>query len=207
MGDPVCQRDWEGCPDGWKLVGSACLAPTSYRGACDHVFHLGGLLSEKERFANECQAPWPCAGECAGGHDYDSGCPNGWVEKAGFCENPNALASSKCSSRYLFSVMDTGMKQNLASTCGIEWACRTVCEEDYGALCPEGWSAQNEQCYAPASYVGECKYAANLSGLSAEEKRAFSNSCAAPFPCIGSDRVHDSGDSTVHGGSGEMADG
>jgi len=25
--DPLCKRDWEGCPDGWARTGGACRAP------------------------------------------------------------------------------------------------------------------------------------------------------------------------------------
>lgn len=186
--DSVCARDWEGCPDGWALSFDSCIAPQSYKGPCSNVLHLGGGL-DKQKFADDCKAPWPCAGECSSGHDYGiSNCPVGWIDQPGeYCEHVGAIATEKCNSKYDFASISTEMKQSLAIACGHQWPCLMQCEPDYLAACPHGWSldAAGVRCVAPMTYAGECAYAADLRMFTREEKAAFARTCDAPFPCSG----------------------
>lgn len=184
-GDPLCTRDWAGCPDGWSLSFESCIAPPSYTGPCANILHLGGGV-DKRKFANDCGAPWPCAGECVDGHDYDNSfCPVGWTNRGDYCESAGAVATDQCNSKYIFASINTEMKQGLALLCGHKWPCLSQCESEYTASCPQGWSldAAGVKCVAPASYAGECPYNVDLSGFSRDEKEAFAQACTAPFPC------------------------
>lgn len=185
--DPVCTRDWAACPDGWSSSFETCIAPPSYTGPCASVLHLGGGV-DKPKFAADCGAPWPCVGECANGHDYDSSlCPVGWTSRGDYCENIGVVATEQCNSKYMFASISTDMKQGLAMSCGHKWPCLRQCEPEYAAVCPQGWSldADGVKCTAPTTYAGECPYTVDLSGFSREEKKAFAQACAAPFPCGG----------------------
>jgi len=183
----LCAHHWAGCPDGWSLSFETCIAPPSYAGPCARVLHLGGGV-DKRKFAADCGAPWPCAGECANGHDYDNSfCPAGWTNRGDYCENVGVVATEQCNSKYIFASITTEMKQGLAISCGHKWPCLRQCEPEYAAACPQGWSldAAGVKCVAPSTYAGECPYNVDLGGFSREEKEAFSQACAAPFPCSG----------------------
>merc|ERR1712050_778260 len=71
--DAVCDRDYDApCPDGWSSVDSECTAPPSYDGGCSGASFAS--ISDKSKFAENCDAPWPCKDACTSGHDY-TGCP------------------------------------------------------------------------------------------------------------------------------------
>merc|ERR1712110_54595 len=125
--DPTCTRDWAGCPDGWGRSGNSCLAPASYTGPCARAVEFEGGIPEKKHFADDCKAPWPCAGRCPSGHghDYDSpGCPEGWARVGRFCEAArHPLAATKCGDRYMFAGMSMVEKQSITIACGLVWPC------------------------------------------------------------------------------------
>lgn len=186
--DFVCRRNFNVCPDGWSMVGAFCRAPPSYKGPCGHMQALLGISNlGKEKFAEDCQAPWPCLDACESGRDYDV-CPTGWSEDGkGFCTGTYPKNTNKiCASQYLFSSMSIKEKQSLASFCHIEFPCLQSCVRNYDAICPEDWVTANSRdglCFAPAGYAGDCVSAVNTTGWSTVEKKAFTSRCGAPYPC------------------------
>jgi len=187
--DDICQRNWDAvCPDGWRsFSGDVCQAPQSYGGACASMQSFAGWATlDKRKYSESCSAPWPCQDDCALGRDYDSLCPLGWEDMGGgFCKTNRPLTSS-CSSTYKFDDMGTVQMQILAATCNVSWPCRAVCEEDYGAACPQGWIEKplaSGACVAPVTYSGGCAFSANTSGMTERQKRSLAAECFVNFPC------------------------
>jgi len=191
--DPTCERDWtQACPDGWDLLApeGGCSAPTSYSGGCGASFGAGATVQAKLEFAATCSAPWPCAGNqaCSHGTDYEK-CPLGWLDVGGgYCQGKSS-STSKCGSLFNFAAMAVAQKQEMAKDCGVQWACKEQCEQDFNAQCPAGWSSIDDLCVAPASYAGECDYSVDTTDLTAAEKQTFASHCGVKFPCVGSGAV------------------
>jgi len=185
--DNVCGRKWTAqCPDGWSpLSTSACLAPLGYEntGGCKGVQSFKSASAmDKYKFASTCNAPWPCEDACGEGHAY-AGCPAGWTDMGdGFCET--TAANAKCMTSYKFADMSIGQKQELAIACGIEWACKTTCAQDYSKTCPEGWTTVAGLCMAPTTYAGDCSYGIDTSGMTESQKKSFAEKCSVTFPCL-----------------------
>lgn len=187
--DGFCVRDWsQPCPAGWLRLGRfECKAPTSYGGACRQMqsfAHASAL--DKYRFAVACGAAWPCEGDCAEGRDYDR-CPTGWTSSGnGFCQT-GAAPDAGCMSIYKFDEMIVSDKEELGRACGLEWACRQTCVQDFSNPCPEGWTVQSGTgvCAAPATYVGSCSYEVNTTGMDEAQKRALAEKCSVEFSCVG----------------------
>merc|ERR1719416_303916 len=122
--DPTCERDLSAaCPDGWEASEGGCSAPASYAGGCAAFQAFGAATTQQAKleFAATCGAPWPCAGGCANGADYEA-CPLGWQAMGGgYC---SSQASTKCGSLFNFAAMDVAQKQELAKDCGLKWACK-----------------------------------------------------------------------------------
>ena len=181
--EDTCERNLEApCPNGWLQVGSAhCAAPVSYAGGCPRMqsFH-GRSLTARIRFANDCDAQWPCATDCAAGLDFDH-CPEGWNDDGdGYCSSPGA---SKCLPSYRFGAMSISQKEELASVCGFEWPCRGSCNENFDAPCPEGWTSIGDECVGPRTYAGDCDFSFTTKGMTNAQKQAFADSCGVRFPC------------------------
>lgn len=191
--DPLCKRNWQGCPDGWRSTGTFCSAPRSYKGGCQHLVALdGAAIAAKRQFAEDCEAPWPCSDHCSDGHEYDeAACPQGWLaDEYGFCVRSGLLdphSMPACTSRYQFEDMSIKDKQYLTAVCLIEWPCSTeMCAPDYSVQCPTGWIAVGLHagvCTAPANYAGDCAYEINVTGWRQDEKEAFAVQCGASYPC------------------------
>lgn len=193
--DPLCKRNWQGCPDGWKSTGKFCSAPRSYKGGCQQFVAAfdGAAIAAKRQFAEDCKAPWPCSDHCSDGHEYDEpACPEGWVaDEYGFCVRSGLLdladSLPACTSRYRFEDMTIEDKQSLTAVCRIEWPCMAdLCEPDYSVHCPTGWSAVEASvglCIAPANYAGDCAYDVNVTGWRQSEKKAFAVQCGVTYPC------------------------
>ena len=179
----TCERNLEApCPAGWLQVGSAhCTSPASYAGGCPRMQSFDGRsLTARVRFANDCDAPWPCVTDCASGIDFDN-CPEGWTDDGdGYCSSPSA---SKCLPSYKFSAMSISQKEELASVCGFEWPCRGSCNENYDAPCPEGWTSIGDECVGPRTYAGDCDFSFTTKGMTNAQKQAFAGSCGVRFPC------------------------
>jgi len=187
-GDLICARNWSSsCPAGWDVVGPSCSAPAGYRGACPSAQVLAATtLMERYKFAERCDAPWPCVAEtgvCLHGRDYDV-CPKGWADVgSGYCQS--ILKLVRCANFYRFSSMSVRKKQELVAACGLEWPCKDVCERDYEALCPASWQPVEDLCVAPASYSGPCGFSFNTTSLSHVQKRSLAEKCGVLFPCLG----------------------
>jgi len=179
----TCKRNLEApCPSGWLQVGTVhCTAPASYAGGCPRMQSFAGRsLSARLRFANDCDVPWPCATDCASGLDFDS-CPKGWADDGdGYCSSPGA---SHCLPSYKFSAMSISQKEELAHVCGFEWPCRGVCNENYDAPCPEGWTGIGDDCVGPRTYAGDCNFSFSTKGMTSVQKQALADSCGVRFPC------------------------
>ena len=77
----------------------------------------GRSLTARVRFANDCDAPWPCVTDCASGLDFDT-CTEGLTDDGdGYC---SSVCASKCLSSYKFSVMSIAQKEQLAFVCGFD---------------------------------------------------------------------------------------
>ena len=179
----TCNRNLEAsCPSGWLQVGSAhCVAPASYAGGCPRMQSFDGRsLSARVKFADECDAPWPCATDCASGLDFDN-CPEGWTDDGdGYCSSDSA---STCLSSYKFNAMSISQKEELASVCGFSWPCRGACIENYDAPCPEDWASVGDECVGPRTYAGDCDFSFTTTGMTNAQKQALASSCGVRFPC------------------------
>lgn len=186
--DLVCERNWQAsCPQGWNHHGENCIASGSYGGDCKRAQPVRSTVVEKQRFAESCRAPWPCANDdCPDGRNYDVPCPASWNEEGGgFCSAPLSL-STRCAKSYNFAAKTDIQKEELAITCGHVWPCRQACVQNYRAACPDGWTSvpQNPTyCVAGSDYSGICSYGVNVTGMTDNMKQAFARKCAAPWPC------------------------
>ena len=126
-----CARDWAApCPNGWTQGAQSgeatCSSPRSYIGGCATVQSFVGMdKGSRVRFAEECDAPWPCANECAGGADFD-GCPTGWSNVGGgFCSQTTATsADAACPTIINFAELGAHEKEELSRVCSIGWPCK-----------------------------------------------------------------------------------
>jgi len=180
--ESLCTRNWgSSCPDGWDGSGdSGCTAPSSYAGGCaTHINLAKADMAGKQKFAEECQAPWPCQDDCVLGHDYDA-CPSGWERsQPGFC---TGASPNGCAQLFKFDEMQTAQKQELASVCGFSWPCKSECQE-FRSRCPEGWQLEGSTCLAPSSYSGACASEIDTSGMSSAQKKELGTKCGVKFGC------------------------
>jgi len=126
----LCVRDWSApCPSGWAPFSHqgrvACERPRAYDGGCAAIqSFVGENKAARARFAAECDAPWPCAGSCAEGTDFD-GCPVGWTNDGdGFCSATTAVANPACATTLNFAEMAVREKEEFAHACSAEWPCK-----------------------------------------------------------------------------------
>ena len=179
----TCSRNLKApCPSGWLQVGSAhCAAHASYAGGCPRMQSFNGRsLTARVKFANDCDAQWPCATDCASGLDFDN-CPAGWADSGdGYCSSTGA---STCLPSYKFNAMSISQKEELASVCGFEWPCRATCNQNYDAPCPAGWASIGDECVGPRTYAGECDFSFTTRGMTTAQKQALAESCGVSFPC------------------------
>lgn len=179
----ICTRNWGApCPSGWLKVGNAhCAAPVSYAGGCPRMQSFNGRsIALRLKFANDCDAQWPCARDCASGLDFDT-CPVGWVDDGnGYCSSPG---NGACLASYKFSAMSILQREELALVCGFEWPCRGTCTENFDAQCPEGWANVGDDCLGPRNYAGDCDFSITTKGMSMLQKHALAETCGVRFPC------------------------
>lgn len=144
-----------------------------------HINLAKADMAGKQKFAEECQAPWPCQDDCVLGHDYDA-CPSGWERsQPGFC---TGASPNGCAQLFKFDEMQTAQKQELASVCGFSWPCKSECQE-FRSRCPEGWQLEGSACLAPSSYSGACASEIDTSGMSSAQKKEFGTKCGVKFGC------------------------
>lgn len=192
----TCEKDWKtACPDGWThhLERAVCTAPGSERGdsfASCLAIPTDLNLQEKQQIALECSAPWPCEGSCSvAGTNYAAPCPIGWTTMSdGYCKAQDAKQSRNCPTTSKFISMSVQEKQDLSYRCNIRWPCAVLCEQDFGATCPEHWREVDMNpglCAAPPTYTGNCEFIANMSTMTVAQKRSFASRCSVDFPCSG----------------------
>lgn len=120
-----CVRDYSQlCPKDWKQAGdSSCMPPSFPSALCGRTDLSKFSADEKEAFAVQCKASWPCSMPCKA--DI-SGCPLDW-SSAGpkMCVAPSAYAGI-CSP----VLQNDGAKEQnqlskskLAAFCGFHWPC------------------------------------------------------------------------------------
>lgn len=182
-------EDWSSsCPRGWQDLGDGnCLAPLSYRGPCGTSLRIDPLWgeSEKKEISEACAVSWPSYLECPAGEMDLSGCLPGWVYVSGLCHAPLSHGGG-CS---LATMTPDGAEniEEITGLCGqaAQPRCKSSCAaaEDYGAKCPEAWAFTGAWCVAPAGYIGPCLPLQSFENFSKMEKREWSHSCLAPFPC------------------------
>lgn len=184
-----CRIDWSRpCPAGWdEQPGQAgqCAATASYGGPCATLQSAALSTAGKQRLAQQCGVGWPCIGgsdSCPEGVDF-SGCPQGWKETSqGLCGAPPQYFGN-CHRTLQFDGDDDD-KEDVQLRCGVRWPCKSPCNEDFSAACPEGWRDLGEQqCLAPRDYHGSCLPMQNLAEFAEDQKRGFALACTARWPC------------------------
>lgn len=114
-----CPRDLGGCPSGWSAVGAGICAPSAaYEGPCVETDLSAYSASEKEAFAIDCQASWPCEA-C---RTSFAGCPVDWVEVGALCLAPAGYAGI-CSPAMHFAGFSTEHKARWSAMCSARWPC------------------------------------------------------------------------------------
>jgi CPW-WPC domain-containing protein len=153
IGADTCDRDYARmCPDGFVNIGtvfggntSYCAASSQYDGPCANEPHsfVGMSVSAKARWANLCQAAWPCI-RCE--RDYQGVCPTNWLRLGDSlkCAPPSAysgpcrgadkfeygLARDSSSTSYLettstdFTGYNRAMLKHWSASCGAFWPCK-----------------------------------------------------------------------------------
>eukprot|EP00929_Paragymnodinium_shiwhaense_P069110 TRINITY_DN3485_c0_g1_i5.p1 TRINITY_DN3485_c0_g1~~TRINITY_DN3485_c0_g1_i5.p1 ORF type:complete len:207 (+),score=40.40 TRINITY_DN3485_c0_g1_i5:195-815(+) len=121
-----CVRDTSGCPEGFVAGGEnvqICVPEASYRGPCGTPVDFSSMSTfAKSRWADACQASWPCSG-CT--RNY-SGCPVGWTSSGSAgalqCEPPAAYIGG-CGATSFVSNSAADL-ESWASSCGAVWPCK-----------------------------------------------------------------------------------
>ena len=114
-----CPRDMHGCPSGWSAGSVGICAPTgAYTGPCVETDLSAYTTSEKETFAIDCRASWPCTA-CMTSF---VGCPTDWVEVGTLCLAP-ATYDGICSTVMNFGSFSTGQKARWSAMCNAKWPC------------------------------------------------------------------------------------
>ena len=103
-----------------------CSSPRGYSGGCATAQYFNGMdKAARAQFAEDCDAPWPCAGECAGGADFDA-CPTGWSDAGdGFCSQTTTPTDATCPTIINFAELGGREREELARVCSIAWPCRS----------------------------------------------------------------------------------
>jgi len=58
------------------------------------------------------------------------------------------------------------------------------CKENWGAACPDGWQLVGKgSCKAPPTYAGQCGTLQHFENMNILDKRSWSATCDAPWPC------------------------
>lgn len=115
-----CVEDYSrSCPDGWSQSQQGCQSVGKSQCAGTYSFSSSSV-GEKVNFANDCQAPWPCASTCSKNY---SACPAGWISTGNGTCSGSAGDSDGCSDIYDFSAMSVGEKRQLTLACGLQWDC------------------------------------------------------------------------------------
>merc|ERR1711953_298900 len=128
IGAVGCDRDYGyRCPQFFHAVGDVrgdgreyCAPSEKYGGACTKVYAFEGMSVERrERWADQCQAFWPCK-RCR--RDY-TGCPTGWERSKGTLScTPTESYDGACGETD-FTGYTRAMHDSWSSSCGAFWEC------------------------------------------------------------------------------------
>ena len=114
-----CPRIMDGCPHGWSGSASGeCAPPAAYDGSCAATDLSSYTISQKEEFALNCGAAWPCR-SCTTNF---AGCPLGWRSVGKLCVAPAAY-DGMCSPVMEFGGMSQGDLAHWAAICSVRWPC------------------------------------------------------------------------------------
>jgi len=58
-----------------------------------------------------------------------------------------------------------------------------ICDRDYEAPCPNGWSPAGKKCIAPKAYTGGCKSIEAFDDMDEVQKRQWAQSCNSEWAC------------------------
>jgi len=117
-----------------------------------------------------------------------SGCPLGW-ENVGaiydgatsYCAAGSSYFGPCISEAASFDGKSDAAKARWSASCQAVWPC-VVCERDFGAACPAGWSASGTSCSPPSSYSGPCG-ASDFAGYNKAMREMWSSQCGAFWAC------------------------
>ena len=121
--------------------------------------------------------------ECA--RDYSLSCPEGWVDDGDgkTCRAPLGYMGP-CSGAIHFEEDATpDAKRRRASACDAQFPCKGACTQDYGAVCPSGWTPEGAECVAPAGYTHPCVGRKAFGDFGWQEKRQWADQCGVQWPC------------------------
>lgn len=119
-----CIRDYsQFCPKDWKKAGDSSCVPPSSPSLCARTDLAKYSAGEKEAFAVQCKASWPCSAPCQA--DI-SGCPLDWSSVGPkMCLAPSGYTGI-CSPVLRIDGADEAnqlSKNKLAAFCGFRWPC------------------------------------------------------------------------------------
>ncbi|CAJ1365937.1 unnamed protein product [Effrenium voratum] len=192
-----CDRDYEGCPQGWQtVVNGTCFGPTSYAGQCSLQQAGWGSLrdDEKKVVENECNVIWPCKDRCL--QDFAQPCPLFWSPiNEGLCKAPSWYKGD-CPDTLAVG-NDVFSHQEMAVRCGLTWPCSSLCKSDFDQLCPTGWAVDDAAtCHAPTKspgqYTGPCETTVSfaLESDKPAARKEFAERCGVDF-CVKQSGLND----------------
>ncbi len=174
-----CARDYSvNCPQGWRDESGQgdCHPAVSYQGPCTSGIHL---MDESDKNGK------PAMSDSSDANNNDSSKPQ-------TSNSAKEEISHRCRVKWP-CISDTDPR-GLKESKGVFVETDTTiggAEIDYlGSACPLGWELirtgnslrPDYVCHAPEIYTGPCYPRQNLTGLTGDEKRQFSEICKAPFP-------------------------
>ncbi|CRG96984.1 CPW-WPC family protein, putative [Plasmodium gallinaceum] len=166
--DICLEKDYTKCPIGWTQINNKeCLAPKSYIRSlrmCSSILNIGDIvknvydvthnmsfvvndIEERKKLEKDCNIKFPCK-ECE--RDYVRiNCPLGWTDIGdGNCKAPNDYPfylKELCNTVVNFKYASPTFKRNWSFLCKSDWPCFSVCEKNYGIICPLGFKLINER--------------------------------------------------------------
>lgn len=131
LGVESCDRDFNiACPRDFVNIGQVkggeidyCSANSRYQGPCANEAYTFQQMSRqaKARWANMCQADWPCV-RCD--RDYRAVCPQSWKREGQLSCSPLPDYMGPCRGAVDFTSFNVQMLEHWSASCGAHWACR-----------------------------------------------------------------------------------
>lgn len=123
--------------------------------------------------------------EVACNRDYSRLCPEGWIDAGdgNSCLAPKTY-QGKCDTKMNLGGLTPLQKRQQTSKCDVLYPCVGACSPDYSKRCPLGWLGDfNNDCLAPAQYVGPCVARKSFQDMKVTEKAAWAKRCDVTWPC------------------------